>query len=45
MLLYIKNMVCSRCKMAVEAEIINQGFHPKRVDLGEVEILEEIDLV
>ncbi|MBL0315704.1 MAG: helix-turn-helix transcriptional regulator [Flavobacteriales bacterium] len=45
MLLYIKNMVCSRCKMAVEAELINQGFHPKRVDLGEVEILEEIDLV
>lgn len=35
-------MVCTRCKMTVEAELKHQGFHPKSVALGEVEIEEEL---
>jgi AraC-like DNA-binding protein len=41
MLLYIRNMVCNRCKMVVESELKNLGLHPKRVELGEVELEEE----
>lgn len=40
MKLYIKNMVCSRCKMVVKAEIEKAGFTPLQVALGEVEIKE-----
>lgn len=43
MKLYIKNMVCSRCKMVVKNELINFGLHPKNIELGEVEIEEEIN--
>ena len=43
MKLYIKNMVCSRCKMVVEDELIKFGVHPKIVELGEVEIIEELN--
>jgi AraC family transcriptional regulator len=43
MKLYIKNMVCSRCKMVVEDELIKFGVHPKFVELGEVEIIEELN--
>lgn len=43
MKLYIKNMVCNRCTMAVDAEIRKAGYHPERVELGEVEIREELD--
>lgn len=35
-------MVCSRCKMVVKDELIKQGLHPLDVDLGEVEIAEEL---
>ncbi len=42
MKLYIKNMVCSRCKMAVEAELGKAHLHPVTVELGEVEIKEEL---
>ncbi|MBK7883427.1 MAG: helix-turn-helix transcriptional regulator [Chitinophagaceae bacterium] len=38
MKLYIKNMVCSRCKMVVKAEIEKIGLQPVSVELGEVEI-------
>ena len=38
MRLYIKNMVCSRCRMAVQAELEKAGLHPLTVELGEVEI-------
>ena len=38
MKLYIKNMVCSRCKMVVKAELEKLGLHPQTVDLGEVEL-------
>jgi len=43
MKLYIKNMVCSRCKMVVEEELIKLRLHPKIVELGEVEITEDLD--
>ena len=36
-------MVCSRCKMVVTDELIKFGVHPKSVELGEVEITEEIN--
>ena len=42
MKLYIKNMVCSRCKMAVRSEIERAGFLPGSVELGEVEIKGEL---
>lgn len=35
-------MVCSRCKMVVKSELEKFGLHPITVDLGEVEILENI---
>lgn len=40
MKLYIKNMVCRRCKLAVKAEVEKLGLHPISIDLGEVEIEE-----
>lgn len=43
MKLYIKNMVCNRCKMAVEAEIANLGYTIKSLVLGEVELEESLD--
>ena len=43
MKLYIKNMVCSRCKMVVKAELIKFGLEPLEVDLGEVEIKQDLD--
>ena len=41
--LYIKNMVCDRCKTAVRNELINHDLHPESVELGEVTISEDID--
>ena len=40
--LYIRNMVCNRCKMLVKQELINNGLHPLQVELGEVEISETL---
>ena len=40
--LYIKNMVCIRCKMIVTDELSKLGLHYTRVELGEAEILENI---
>lgn len=37
MKLYIKNMVCSRCKMVVKAELEKLGLHLLSVDLGVIE--------
>lgn len=42
MKLYIKNMVCIRCKMVVKAELEKLGLHYTAVELGEVEIMENI---
>lgn len=40
MQLYIRNMVCHRCKMAVEAILRELGLHPISIQLGEA-VLEE----
>lgn len=42
MKLLIKNMVSLRCKMIVKSELENRGLHFTRVELGEVEISEEL---
>lgn len=42
MKLYIKNMVCSRCIMVVKSELEKLGLHILSVELGEVELKEEI---
>jgi len=36
-------MVCSRCKMVVKSLLQSEGLHPTMVELGEVEIEEELD--
>jgi len=41
MKLFIKNMVCNRCKMVVQSELEKQQLHVLHVDLGEVEIAEQ----
>ncbi len=43
MVLHIRNMVCSRCKMVVRETLGQLGLHPERVELGEV-VLEEASL-
>jgi AraC-like DNA-binding protein len=40
MILFIKNMVCDRCRMVVQQTLDSLGYHPTRVELGEVEIEE-----
>ncbi len=40
--LYIRNMVCDRCKMVVKNELENMGLHPFSVELGEVELDREL---
>lgn len=40
MKLFIKNMVCNRCKMVVQAEMEKLGLHPVSVELGEVTLTE-----
>lgn len=42
MKLYIKNMVSLSCKIVAKSEIEKMGFHCTRVDMGEVEIMEEL---
>jgi AraC-like DNA-binding protein len=42
MKLYVKNMVCNRCKMVVKSELERLGLYPVSVALGEVEIEEEL---
>lgn len=39
MIVYVKNMVCPRCIMAVKNEFENNGLKPTDVRLGEVELL------
>jgi AraC family transcriptional regulator len=36
-------MVCSRCKMVVREELLKFGVNPQSVELGEVEIREELN--
>ena len=42
MKLFIKYMVSIRCKMVVKSELDKLGLHYLKIELGEVEILEEI---
>jgi len=43
--LYIKNMVCNRCVMAVQEVFEKHGLHPSKIVLGEVELTEnKIDI-
>ncbi len=35
-------MVCNRCKMVVKATLAELGFHPLSVELGEIEIKENL---
>ena len=42
MTIYIKNMVCSRCKMVVKAELEKLGLQPLAVELGMVELAENL---
>jgi len=42
MKVYIKNMVCSRCKMVVKSELEKLGLQLLSVDLGEVEVVSPI---
>ncbi|WP_100611417.1 helix-turn-helix domain-containing protein [Confluentibacter lentus] len=42
MKLYIKNMVCSRCKMVVKSELEKLGIQLLSVDLGVIEMLEPV---
>ena len=35
-------MVCNRCKTAVKDELIKFGLHPNSIELGEIEIAEEL---
>jgi len=43
MKLYIKYMVSIRCKMMVKEELLKLGLHHTTVDLGMVEIMENLD--
>lgn len=40
MTIFIKNMVCNRCKMVVKSTIEAVGLTPVRVELGEIELKE-----
>lgn len=42
MRIFIKNMVCLRCKMMVESELQRLGFDPLSIELGEVVFKEEL---
>lgn len=42
MKLYIKNMVSNRCKLIVKSQLEKFGWHYVFVELGEVEIMEEV---
>ncbi len=37
-------MVCNRCKMVINNELLKFGLHPTSVELGEVEIAEELNM-
>ncbi|WP_432264701.1 helix-turn-helix domain-containing protein [Autumnicola patrickiae] len=43
MKLYIKNMVCNRCVMVVQSQLENLGLPPVSVELGEVEIQDDLN--
>ncbi|MCU0419277.1 MAG: AraC family transcriptional regulator [Cyclobacteriaceae bacterium] len=44
MTLYIKNMVCDRCKMVVTRELEKQNINFKKVELGEITLVDKIEV-
>jgi AraC-like DNA-binding protein len=44
MILYIKNMVCNRCKMVVKAALEKNGIMPLNIELGEVTIEKDLNV-
>lgn len=42
MVLFIKNMVCDRCKTAVQVEFNKLNLHPNSIQLGEVTVDENL---
>lgn len=42
-ILYIKNMVCDRCKIVVKSELEKLGITPLHIDLGEVTLNTALD--
>jgi AraC-like DNA-binding protein len=44
MKIYIKNMVCIRCQMAVKNELEKLGLHQTKIELGEAEIMEDLSI-
>ena len=42
MKLFVKYMVSDRCKMLVKSELDNLGIHFTRIELGEVDLLEDL---
>ncbi len=40
MTVYIKNMVCNRCKIVVKSIFEKFGLHPTQIELGEIELKE-----
>jgi AraC family transcriptional regulator len=41
MVLYVKNMVCHRCKLVVQSQLEKLDLHPLNITLGEVVLAEE----
>ena len=41
MKIYIKNMVCYRCKLMVKSELEKLGLHPVFIEMGEITIKED----
>lgn len=39
--LYIKNMVCDRCKMVVKTQLEEAGLNPVSIELGVIELAED----
>lgn len=43
MTLYIKNMVCDRCKMVVTRELEKQQINFNKVELGEITVVDKVE--
>jgi len=42
MKLFIKNMACKSCKVLVKETLEDMGLHPRKVELGEIEVEEKL---
>lgn len=43
--LYVKNMVCNRCRMVLRTELEKLGIRPISIELGEVQLEQELTAV